>query len=320
MDRIRVWLASHTPSGSRIVAAAAKASLSRKSGEELVGIGEGEVSRWVWELIRRGHGSPLEHAVYTFIAEGCSRVCTHQLVRHRLASYTQQSMRYTDGYLREAALQASERLGLGCPRSPKRASWALSCYARALEAASEAAARGEGWAIEAARLAFVFPRGIRGHEDSYASQLLGAASRYYELQASGVHREEARYLVPQAARSRIVFTMNARELLESFLPLRTCTRAQEEIRLVAWMVLRELLRVEPGIFQYAGPRCVLEENRARGDPRPLREYLEGRAGFTISRCPELVPREGIPSCLAYAALTVERVAGGEEARPRLGDS
>jgi thymidylate synthase (FAD) len=315
LDRIRVRLVSWTPNGSRIVAAAAKTSLSRKPAEDLLSMGPEEVSRWVWELVRRGHGSPLEHAVYTFVAEGCSRVCTHQLVRHRLASYTQQSQRYTDGYLREAALSASERLGLGCPRSPKAGEGALACYARALAAASSAAEAGEEWAVEAARLAFVFPTGLssRGGALRYAARLLAAASEYYSLQASGVHREEARYLLPQAARSRIVFTMNARELLESFIPLRTCTRAQEEMRLVAWLVLRELQRVEPAIFQYAGPRCVLQENRSRGNPRPLRDYLEGEAAFTIRTCPELVPREGIPACLAYAASTVERVLGAREA-------
>lgn len=41
-----------------------------------------------------GHESILEHATLTFAIEGCSRVCSHQLVRHRLASYTQQSQRY----------------------------------------------------------------------------------------------------------------------------------------------------------------------------------------------------------------------------------
>ncbi|AFK22318.1 FAD-dependent thymidylate synthase, inactivated by insertion [Pyrococcus sp. ST04] len=45
-------------------------------------------------ILGYGHESILEHAVFTFAIEGCSRVCTHQLVRHRIASYTQQSQRY----------------------------------------------------------------------------------------------------------------------------------------------------------------------------------------------------------------------------------
>ncbi|MEB2836907.1 MAG: FAD-dependent thymidylate synthase [Desulfurococcales archaeon] len=311
MDRISVRLLAATPGAALLVAAAARVSLSRKPIEDLLSMGEEEVARWAWELVRRSHGSPLEHASYTFLAEGCSRVCTHQLVRHRLASYTQQSMRYTDGYIRLAALRASEALGLDCPAS-RKARGALDCYARALAGAAEAAAAGEEWAVEAAREAFVFPQAIRGEAlASYASGLLGAASSYYRLQAAGVPMEEARYLLPQSARSRIVFTMNARELLESFIPLRTCARAQAEMRLVAWRVLWILREVEPAIFRYAGPRCVLLENRVRGDPRPLEDYLEGRAGFTIERCPELVPRQGIRACLSHAASSAgTRVLGG----------
>ena len=52
------------------------------------------------EIIRRvlgyGHESVIEHACFTFFVEDISRSLTHQLVRHRIASYTQQSMRYVD--------------------------------------------------------------------------------------------------------------------------------------------------------------------------------------------------------------------------------
>ena len=314
MDRISVKLLSHTPSGSKLIAVAARVSLSRKPVGDLLDMGDGEVSKWIWELVRRSHGSPLEHASYTFLVEGCSRVCTHQLVRHRLASYTQQSMRYTDGYIRDAALLSSERLGLGCPKS-RKAPGALECYSRALRGAAEAARAGEEWALEAARKAFVFPPGIpQGMRGAYASGLLEAASEYYRLQASGAPMEDARYLLPQSARTRIVFTMNARELLESFIPLRTCSRAQAEIRLVAWLVLQELTTVEPEVFKYAGPRCVLEENRIRPDPRPLKDYLEGRASFVLPRCPELVPREGIRACLVYASSTPKTLGASRTPR------
>lgn len=51
-------------------------------------------SRMIKYLISAGHLSPLEHAGFTFSIEGISRACSHQLVRHRLASYSQQSQRY----------------------------------------------------------------------------------------------------------------------------------------------------------------------------------------------------------------------------------
>lgn len=48
-------------------------------------------------LSEMGHESPMEHASFTFAIEGISRACSHQLVRHRIASYSQQSQRYVDG-------------------------------------------------------------------------------------------------------------------------------------------------------------------------------------------------------------------------------
>ena len=48
-------------------------------------------------IVDKGHGSVLEHCVFTFSIEGISRACSHQLVRHRIASYSQQSQRYVDG-------------------------------------------------------------------------------------------------------------------------------------------------------------------------------------------------------------------------------
>ena len=48
-------------------------------------------------LVKKGHGSVLEHCCFTFSIEGISRACSHQLVRHRIASYSQQSQRYVNG-------------------------------------------------------------------------------------------------------------------------------------------------------------------------------------------------------------------------------
>lgn len=51
---------------------------------------------FIKRLIERGHLSVLEHASATFLIEGISRACSHQLVRHRIASYSQESQRYVD--------------------------------------------------------------------------------------------------------------------------------------------------------------------------------------------------------------------------------
>jgi len=59
-------------------------------------IGADSASDFIGKLIKMGHDSPLEHACATFRIENCSRAMTHQLVRHRLMSVSQQSQRYVD--------------------------------------------------------------------------------------------------------------------------------------------------------------------------------------------------------------------------------
>jgi len=56
----------------------------------------GSAAKFIGKLIAMGHESPLEHAYATFYISGCSRAMTHQLVRHRLMSVSQQSQRYVD--------------------------------------------------------------------------------------------------------------------------------------------------------------------------------------------------------------------------------
>lgn len=57
-------------------------------------ITEDSAGKFITTLVKRGHESVLEHASATFKISGISRACSHQLVRHRLASFTQKSQRY----------------------------------------------------------------------------------------------------------------------------------------------------------------------------------------------------------------------------------
>lgn len=59
-------------------------------------IGANSQQEFIQRLIQMGHESPLEHAYATFRITNCSRAMTHQLVRHRLMSVSQQSQRYVD--------------------------------------------------------------------------------------------------------------------------------------------------------------------------------------------------------------------------------
>ncbi len=300
---IRVLLVRYTSDGDRLVASASKLSLSRKDLGLLLELDTREVDEWIRETLRRAHFSPWEHSSYTWIAEGCSRVCSHQLVRHRVASYTQQSMRYTEGVLRGIALEASRLLGEDCPSKPGKNQesmrTAYSCYSRVLDKASRELDTETQYGL--AIKAYVVPPSIKREAlVGYVSYLLGASSHYYRLLSHGVPREDARFIIPHSVRTRIIVTMNARELIQSFLPLRMCTRAQWEIRRVAWGLWSLLMRVHPRLFKWAGPRCVMGENLQRREPVELADLAAGREEFMIEACPELVPRKGIRACLLSA--------------------
>jgi len=81
-----------------------------------------------------------------------------------------------------------------------------------------------------------------------------AADSYNELIEAGVAAEDARYVYPNASKTNIVVTMNARSLL-NFFRLRCCNRAQWEIREVAEKMLFEAKKVSPTIFKNSGPGC-----------------------------------------------------------------
>ncbi|MEM0341012.1 MAG: FAD-dependent thymidylate synthase [Acidilobaceae archaeon] len=300
---ISVKLISYTVDGEKLVAAAARVSLSRKPVEEVLAVEEVDVEKWILETFKRQHFSPWEHSTYSFIIDGLSRVASHQLVRHRIASYTQQSHRYTEGYLRSAALKASRMLGYNCSEKLDEVdkTEVYRCYSKSLE---ELASREDVNAEDVARIAYVRPPTLSEDQAKlWTVAVLKASALYYELLSRGVKIEDARYVIPGSVRTRIVVTMNARELIQSFLPLRMCSRTQWELRHIAWLMWRELMRVHPKLFKWAGPRCLLTENVIRSEPLSLAEAMKRETQFFILRCPELVKREAIPLCLRQAAET-----------------
>ena len=92
---IKVKLLEYTRDPERVVAMAARLCYSAIGAEELSEkISDAEAQRMVAKMVKLGHASTIEHVSFTFGIEGVSRVLTHQLVRHRIASYDQQSQRY----------------------------------------------------------------------------------------------------------------------------------------------------------------------------------------------------------------------------------
>ncbi|MBI4975969.1 MAG: FAD-dependent thymidylate synthase [Spirochaetes bacterium] len=93
--KANVQLLRHTPNPEEAVATAARLCYSPADITALTEkISHSDVAAFIRKLAAMNHYTPFEHVSFTFGIEGISRVTTHELVRHRLASYSQQSQRY----------------------------------------------------------------------------------------------------------------------------------------------------------------------------------------------------------------------------------
>ncbi|SFM20755.1 FAD-dependent thymidylate synthase [Pelosinus propionicus] len=213
---MKVKLISHTPEPERMVAMSARLCYSPVGAEELVeNMSNTQVEKLVNKIVEMEHLSTLEHVSFTFAIEGVSRVLTHQLVRHRIASYSQQSQRYVSEHDFE----------------------------------------------------YIMPPAIAANElarTKFEELMESIQNTYNELVELGVHKEDARYCLANAAETKIVVTMNARTLLH-FFELRCCARAQWEIRSLAEIMLKEVKKIAPLLFKKAGPTCITSNYCGEGE-------------------------------------------------------
>ena len=92
---LKVKLLQYTPEPEKTIAAAAKLCYSPVGVDDILeNLTDEGAEKFLNMLMSYGHMSPIEHVSFTFAVEGVSRSLTHQLVRHRIASYSQQSQRY----------------------------------------------------------------------------------------------------------------------------------------------------------------------------------------------------------------------------------
>jgi len=199
------WSGGRVKDPRRLIVLAAKVSSGKLNEKDpdyyLEKYPESKVKDWILQSIK--FPSVQEHIVFTFLIEDISRVTSHQLVRHRLASYTQESQRYakvSDG-----------------PIIPK--------------------------SIDASPLA----KRVRNFiSDAYAL--------YDELISSGIPYEDARYVLPQAVKTRILMTLNLRELLH-IACLRLRSEAQWEIRELVKKMIQEASKVIPEVPELVKESC-----------------------------------------------------------------
>ena len=219
---MNVTLLAHTPEPDQIVAAAAKICYSDITAGDLLQAQEQNLSRkLIAELFKSGHLSTFEHVNFTFGIDGLSRVASHQLVRHRVASFSQQSQRYVQMNF-----------------SPD---------------------------------SIIIPPSIQDNPEAlkiFQEQAESAHNTYKNLLEMGITKEDARFILPHGYSTRLVMTMNAREL-HHFFSLRLCRRAQWEIHELARKMLILVREKAPVLFEKAGPSCIFgkcEESRSCNQP------------------------------------------------------
>ena len=188
-----VRLLTSTPDPERHIEYCAR--VCYESGDR---IGDNTYAKMLTALLKNGHHSLFEHSSASFIIEDISRAASHQLVRHRLATYSQKSQRY----VKENAFE----------------------YATPPDIAANPEA-----------------------EKIYASAMEALQKTYDKLTALGMKKEDARFVLPNAACTTITMTSNFREWLH-IIDLRVSPHAQWEIREMMTAVWKELYRIAPIVF------------------------------------------------------------------------
>jgi len=190
---MQIELLAITPNAERLIEEAGRTcymSFDKKT--------DGSEKRFIQGLVKAGHTSVLEHAYVTFRIKGVSRAFTHQLVRHRLCAFSQQSQRY----------------------------------------------------VNEKNFNYVTPEKIYKNPDAkkiYNDFLETARDVYRKLQELNIPNEDARYVLPNAVCSEIVFSTNFRELRHIF-EVRGSKRAQWEIREACIEMLKIMKEKLPSVF------------------------------------------------------------------------
>ncbi len=199
------WSGANLDDPRRLILLAIKTSAGRIKERGILHYLRDYPARKLTEWVKAAIAFPsvLEHITFTFMIEDISRVTSHQLVRHRIASYTQESQRYS-------------------------------------------AAEGE----------FVIPETIATSEfrNKFKDLIREAKELYEDMVSSGIPYEDARFVLPQAVKTRLLMTINLRELIH-IACLRGASAAQWEIREVVKGLIEEASKVLPEIDYLVDEGC-----------------------------------------------------------------
>ena len=276
---ITVKILSHTENPEKLIAAAAKLCYSQSNAVEIMdNLNQAEVERFTSMLAGLGHLSPMEHSSYTFAIEGVSRALSHQLVRHRLASFSQKSQRYVDmsnvEFIKSPKIEEDDMTSVlfdNCMEDIKESYLKIKThmiYKMAVEHVSD--------------FMHVYPEVSKEEiNEWFKGQYPKEYSKFEKIA-----NEEARAVLPNSCETKLVVTMNVRALF-NFFNHRCCERAQSEIRSLAKLMLKEVRVVSPSLFKNAGAPCV--SNRICPEGAMQCEMLKGKVP-TMKDVKELISK------------------------------
>lgn len=253
---MKVELISHTQNPYDIVAEAAGVCYSSEDIHEMMkNMSDTKRLNLIKKLEGSKHESPFEHISFTFAISGISRACSHQLVRHRLASYSQRSQRYVD----------ESGFGYVVPPEIKKNKILRQHYDDFMD---EISLKYEflkyNIAVQKIRKYWI-EHGIEIEEFTRYTLSIGEGKNITDefkdenpalynkiMKEAG---EDARFVLPNACETQLVMTMNVRSLW-NFFNLRCCNRAQWEINELAWKMRDILVSKYPYLFSHSGPDCL----------------------------------------------------------------
>ena len=228
---MKVTLITYTPEPEKVVATAAKLCYSSSDITTLQdNLTDENIQKFVSMLANMHHESPFEHVSFTFGIEGVSRSLTHQLVRHRIASYSQKSQRYV----------SEDNFEYIIPEAIKNNGNSYMAFNKLMD-------------IINMTYKYIEQELTEDFKTYYLCEGCNEKTALNKAKKSAA--ENARAVLPNACETKIIATFNARSLF-NFFAHRCCNRAQDEIRELATEMYKLVYAVAPNIFKYAGPNCV----------------------------------------------------------------
>ena len=231
---MKVKLISMTPNPMQVMYTAARTCYSEQSPIDIIQDVDNRLDppqsceKLVNQVLKSGHLSIAEHINFTFAIEGISRACSHQLVRHRHCTFSQQSQRY---------VEIKEDL-----------SNLIVLYRNTLSPSLNIRHEAYKEACEIVNKYFIVDDRIG------AIKYFMVLTDYLQAIQNGCLPEDARAILPNATKTNIVMTCNLRQLMH-ICDLRLCSRAQGEIRELFGKIKEEVKKQNIKLSELLQPQC-----------------------------------------------------------------